>query len=409
MNQANILEKCEHVDTFKIIEKEIRERISKEFYKVRRTLNKKMRKRQLLSKDDTYSRIEARVSAREPLEYKSFSLSDVIDPRNVIANSSFDSANIRGPIHYCESSSMHPLISKDVVIYEITTPFLNGLYLFQNALQPHAQIKLAKLAVEEYSIAEHTNLTNLKRLEEESAFIQSDPLSKSEPRSEDSNDLNESLWLRSVEENNGFRSFFKLRWSSLGYHYDWTERKYRKNLKSEFPRDLATLCKALASMVLNPPCKCKERDGNGLSSSSSSSSEERPSCCGRPFEYEPEAAIVNYYPCALGTCMGGHKDDAEHTMEKPIVSLNIGCSAIFLIGGRSKEDKPVPILVRSGDVLIMSGESRYCFHGVPCILPHTFQYGGSIEGDDDDGDASLPTPWPRLHQRRRRDHSYQIC
>lgn len=114
---------------------------------------------------------------------------------------------------------MHPLISKDVVIYEITTPFLNGLYLFQNALQPHAQIKLAKLAVEEYSIAEHTNLTNLKRLEEESAFIQSDPLSKSEPRSEDSNDLNESLWLRSVEENNGFRSFFKLRWSSLGYHY----------------------------------------------------------------------------------------------------------------------------------------------------------------------------------------------
>ena len=96
MNQANILEKCEHVDTFKIIEKEIRERISKEFYKVRRTLNKKMRKRQLLSKDDTYSRIEARVSAREPLEYKSFSLSDVIDPRNVIANSSFDSANIRG-------------------------------------------------------------------------------------------------------------------------------------------------------------------------------------------------------------------------------------------------------------------------------------------------------------------------
>lgn len=87
-------------------------------------------------------------------------------------------------------------------------------------------------------------------------------------------------------------------------------------------------------------------------------------------------------------------DDAEHTMEKPIVSLNIGCSAIFLIGGRSKEDKPVPILVRSGDVLIMAGESRHCFHGVPCILPHTFQYGYSNAysntkgGDDDDnGDA----------------------
>ena len=69
-------------------------------------------------------------------------------------------------------------------------------------------------------------------------------------------------------------------------------------------------------------------------------------------------------------------------MEKPIVSLNMGCSAIFLIGGRSKEDRPVPVLVRSGDVLVMAGESRYCFHGVPCILPHTFQYGdGSMRND----------------------------
>ena len=82
-------------------------------------------------------------------------------------------------------------------------------------------------------------------------------------------------------------------------------------------------------------------------------------------------------------------------MEKPIVSLNMGCSAIFLIGGRSKEDRPIPVLVRSGDVLVMAGESRYCFHGVPCILPHTFQYvdggshsdgsgSGKFDGEDDD-------------------------
>ena len=48
--------------------------------------------------------------------------------------------------------------------------------------------------------------------------------------------------------------------------------------------------------------------------------------------------------------------------------MSIGRSAIFLIGGRTKDIKPVPILVRSGDVVIMSGESRYWFHGVPYIL-----------------------------------------
>ena len=127
------------------------------------------------------------------------------------------------PVHSCKFNSVHPLISKDVVIYEISTPFLNGLYLLQNALPPHVQIKLAKLAVEEYSMAEHTNLTNLKRLDEESTRTEDDPVVQtkqlSKSKLEGSSDFDESLWLRSVQENNGFRSFFKLRWSSLGYHY----------------------------------------------------------------------------------------------------------------------------------------------------------------------------------------------
>ena len=50
------------------------------------------------------------------------------------------------------------------------------------------------------------------------------------------------------------------------------------------------------------------------------------------------------------------------------VSISIGRSAIFMIGGRTKDIQPVPILVRSGDVVVMSGESRYCYHGVPHIL-----------------------------------------
>lgn len=47
---------------------------------------------------------------------------------------------------------------------------------------------------------------------------------------------------------------------------------------------------------------------------------------------------------------------------------SFGLSAIFLIGGRSLNDKPVAILVRSGDTIIMSGESRLCYHGVPKVF-----------------------------------------
>ena len=114
---------------------------------------------------------------------------------------------------------------------------------------------------------------------------------------------------------------------------------YQKNLKSEFPPDLSALCSSIAKSA-------------GL-------------------DLVVEAAIVNYYPA--GASMGGHLDDAEHTLEKPIISISLGLSAIFLIGGRDRTVAPTPILVRSGDAVIMSRESRYCFHGVPLILPADFQ------------------------------------
>ena len=154
---------------------------------------------------------------------------------SVIANHisfEFIGAILSGPIHYCESISAHPLISRDTVVYEVTTPYLSGLYILQNAIPLHAQIKLAKLAVEEYSMAEHTNLTNLKRLEEESSTLQGSPedepkqLSKPYSLPEENSDMDESLWHRSVAENNDFKSFFRLRWSSLGYHYGIHSHSY---------------------------------------------------------------------------------------------------------------------------------------------------------------------------------------
>ena len=34
---------------------------------------------------------------------------------------------------------------------------------------------------------------------------------------------------------------YKLRWTTLGYHYDWNTKKYYEDRKSPFPSDLAQL------------------------------------------------------------------------------------------------------------------------------------------------------------------------
>ena len=49
--------------------------------------------------------------------------------------------------------------------------------------------------------------------------------------------------------------------------------------------------------------------------------------------FEPDAALVNYY--AAGETLGGHSDDVEADLSKPIVSISLGCDAIFLQGGES--------------------------------------------------------------------------
>lgn len=39
------------------------------------------------------------------------------------------------------------------------------------------------------------------------------------------------------------------------------------------------------------------------------------------------------------------------------------------MGGGTKDEYPTAILLSSGDVVIMSGASRTCYHGVPRIVP----------------------------------------
>ena len=51
-----------------------------------------------------------------------------------------------------------------------------------------------------------------------------------------------------------------------------------------------------------------------------------------------------------------------------VVSVSCGLPAIFLLGGNTKEDEPTPILVRSGDVMVLGGESRLRYHGCARVI-----------------------------------------
>ena len=82
--------------------------------------------------------------------------------------------------------------------------------------------------------------------------------------------------------------------------------------------------------------------------------------------YRPEAGIVNFYS-SKDTLMA-HQDRSEPDNNSPLVSISLGLSCVFLIGTESRDDRPVPILLRSGDCLIMSGPCRRAFHGVPRIV-----------------------------------------
>lgn len=70
--------------------------------------------------------------------------------------------------------------------------------------------------------------------------------------------------------------------------------------------------------------------------------------------------------------MTGHLDDAELDQISPIFSFSFGLSSIFLIGGPTKAERPVAIRLDSGDLLVMSGESRKAYHGIPRVISNSF-------------------------------------
>jgi DNA oxidative demethylase len=87
------------------------------------------------------------------------------------------------------------------------------------------------------------------------------------------------------------------------------------------------------------------------------------------YQHQAEACLVNFYtPDAK---MGLHQDRDEQDFAAPVVSVSLGDTGLFRIGGTTRGGKTQSLKLASGDVLVMGGESRLCFHGIDRILPGT--------------------------------------
>lgn len=83
----------------------------------------------------------------------------------------------------------------------------------------------------------------------------------------------------------------------------------------------------------------------------------------------PEACLINFYSPAAK--MGLHQDRDEATFDAPVLSLSLGDSCVFRIGGSKRNNPTRSFRLSSGDALLLGGECRLAFHGVDRIEPGT--------------------------------------
>jgi alkylated DNA repair protein (DNA oxidative demethylase) len=87
------------------------------------------------------------------------------------------------------------------------------------------------------------------------------------------------------------------------------------------------------------------------------------------YGHDPEACLVNLYRGAAK--MGLHQDRDELALDAPVLSVSLGDAALFRLGGTERGQRTRPLRLRSGDVLLMGGECRLCYHGIDRIYPGT--------------------------------------
>jgi DNA oxidative demethylase len=87
------------------------------------------------------------------------------------------------------------------------------------------------------------------------------------------------------------------------------------------------------------------------------------------YPHPPEACLINFY--APDAKMGLHQDRDEQDFTAPVVSISLGDTALFRWGGTTRGGKTQSVKLNSGDVLVMGGKARLCFHGIDRVYAGT--------------------------------------
>ncbi len=87
------------------------------------------------------------------------------------------------------------------------------------------------------------------------------------------------------------------------------------------------------------------------------------------YPHPPEACLINYYAGAAK--MGLHQDRDEEDFTAPVLSVSLGDTGIFRVGGKTRKSPTQKFELKSGDVFVLGGEERLSYHGIDRILPGT--------------------------------------
>jgi alkylated DNA repair protein (DNA oxidative demethylase) len=87
------------------------------------------------------------------------------------------------------------------------------------------------------------------------------------------------------------------------------------------------------------------------------------------YPHPPQACLINFYDATAR--MGLHQDRDEEDFAAPVVSLSLGDTCLFRIGGTKRGDPTRSLRLASGDAVVLGGNARLAFHGVDRILPGT--------------------------------------
>jgi len=83
--------------------------------------------------------------------------------------------------------------------------------------------------------------------------------------------------------------------------------------------------------------------------------------------FASNACLINCYE--TGSRMSLHQDRDERDFRQPIVTLSLGLTAQFQLGGCQRQDPKQKVQLRHGDILVFGGPARLCFHGILPLVP----------------------------------------